>query len=119
VSIAVLSERVGYLKALDPAERRELLTKHERVAASTEDRCPLYLRLMSAWIVVGLDAIGEGRDPERTMNEAVAVCGEPAEEIERALAQLGFANEIEAERRRPAPVIGRVDPTTKGPYAGT
>ena len=108
--ITVLADHVEYLEALGDLERSDWRARHEKVASASEDRAPLWLRLQSSLIVAALHALAAGRYPEMTMREAVATCGEPAEEIERALAQIAFSNELERKRRKPVPAIGDVYP---------
>ena len=47
-TIAVLEEYVEHLEALGDLERLDRRVRHEKVAAASEERCPLWLRLQSA-----------------------------------------------------------------------
>jgi len=108
--IAVFEEYVENLERLGTLERLDRRVRHEEVAAASEERCPLWLRLQSTLIVAALDALEAGRDPEMAMGEALATCGASADERERALEQLAAVNEQERRRRKPVPVVGAVYP---------
>ena len=108
--IPTFTEYGVYLEGLGRLEREERRERQAKLAAASEERAPLWLRLMARWVVAGIDAITYGRDPAAAMNEVLARSDAPLEDRERALFQLSFVNELERERRKPAPVVGEPYP---------